>query len=223
MADNKCLSLRLTTDLLRQLLIPWMVPINDNTNDDIVVNKHYTNDCGQRQPVKRNNKTNNKRFVSDFIQFEAHNEDSDDFDDEDILTQTEIIGEQTQQFVDDIEVTDSQPIGQLIDGIDSRQTKDMQSVYMRSVVDQSVGNRFKYKLKYDFDPTIDVYSQEPNESDLEDYQYDSFCVPNDCVVYDSHTSDKVDTSCSTIVVEESPIRPKTRTKNKRFKRIIFSP
>ena len=92
---------------------------------------------------------------------------------------------QLSSLIDDIIPMDTQPVGQLINGIDSRDATDMKAVYLRSIKDQSIGNTDKYKLQYKYDPNIEVFSQEPNESDFEDYQLDSFCVPNDAIELDS--------------------------------------
>ena len=124
-------------------------------------------------------------LISEFIDFEAEvvMDSKDSFCDDIENTQKEVENS-SQSIINDIIPMDTQPIGQLIGGIDSRSAEDMQTVYLRSVKEDIIGNTHKYKLQYNYDPTIDVFSQEPNESDLEDYELDSFCVPNDIIEYD---------------------------------------
>ena len=122
----------------------------------------------------------------------------------------------SQTMIDDKLPVDTQPIGLLIGGIDSRSAEDMKAVYLRSVREQLIGTTDKYKLQYNYDPTINVFSQEPNESDLEDYQFDSFCVPNDSIEFDESSP-----LMTTNSIERSS--PQTIKKRKKFKRIVFSP
>jgi len=140
------------------------------------------------------------------------------FSDDEENTQKEL-SNSLSSFVDDNTFIDSQPIGQLIGGIDSRTTKDMKSVYLQSIKDRLIGDQFKYKLQYDYDPNIDVYSQEPNECEIADYQLDSFCVPNDCVIYDDSPQTQPELESSS---ESSSPQMKLR-RRKKFKRIIFDP
>ena len=135
-------------------------------------------------------------------------------------TQKELEGS-SQTIIDDMIPADTQPIGQLINGIDSRSAKDMQTVYLRSVKDQIIGNTDKYKLQYNYDPNIDVYSQQPNESDFEDYEFDSFCVPNDSIEFDESSPQTVSNSFEISI--ESPAPQTNKRGRKKFKRIVFSP
>lgn len=119
----------------------------------------------------------------------------------------------SQTDIDDSTQRDSQPIGQYFNDIDSRDAKDMHSVYLRSVKNRMEG---KYLLQYEYDRTVDVYSQEPNEEELMDYQMDSFCVPNDCVVFEEPENTET-------AVDSSKRTKRLRSSKKKYKRIIFSP
>jgi len=191
----------------------------------LIVEKRFSD----RQPPKTSKGVTkgakNRCLAAEFIHFEADVEldSSEAFVDDIEDTQRELLEMRSDlSCVTSQEVVDSQPIGQLIGGIDSRSAEDMRSVYLRSIADQRVGVHRKYKLQYNYDTNIDVYSQEPTDEELMDYEFDSFCVPNDCVLFDDNSAEEVDTKA---VADQSPspqmtLRSKRR---KRFKRIIFSP
>ncbi len=127
----------------------------------------------------------------------------------------------SQSFIDDSLIDSQRPVGQLIGGIDSRSAQDMKSVYLQSVKDRLVGDVVKFKLQYEVDPGIDVFSQEPDESETGDYELDSFCVPNDCIVYEKSPEPESRTQSKFAYSSPSP-QMKLRQR-KRFKRIIFDP
>lgn len=157
--------------------------------------------------------------ISSYFDFEA--QDLDLRDDDIGYTQKES-GYYSQSDIDNSTQAETQPVGQVFGGVDSRDTKDMESVYLRSTKER-IGKSFKYKLQYNFDPSLDVYSQAPTEEDMKDYEFDSFCVPNDSVEFDESADDL------SIICERTAATPerKTRSKSgkKKYKRIVqlFSP
>ncbi|UXI16986.1 TSSC1 protein [Sarcoptes scabiei] len=67
-----------------------------------------------------------------------------------------------------------------------------QSSYLKSTKNLiGLPNQRKYKLKYDFDRDLDVYSQIPTAKELaEEYEMDSFC--NDEIVYMSEKDEEIE-------------------------------
>ncbi|CAG2109610.1 unnamed protein product, partial [Medioppia subpectinata] len=198
--------------------------VNDITVIDVQNTSHESVESVPESPVivakKRVSARNGhrKRIGSKFIQFEADVEldSSKAFSDDIEDTQRELLDFGSQlSCIDDREVMDTQPANRLIGDIDSRAARDMKSVYLRSIAGRSVGGCHKFKLQYNYDRNIDVYSQAPTEEELQDYEMDSFCVPNDCI-------DFVD---SDVEVDAKPERRLPSKRRKKFKRIQanFSP
>ena len=161
------------------------------------------------------------RFVSEFIDFESEVVDSNDSYSDDIEDTQQEMENYSQTIVDNSIILDNQPIGQLFGGIDSRRAKDMHSVYLRSVKDQMIGKTEKYKLQFNYDPNLEVYSQEPTDEELADYEMDSFCVPND-FIESEESSPQTDIALTQTPIQ-SPALQVIKRGGKRFKRIIFSP
>jgi hypothetical protein len=143
------------------------------------------------------------------------------FSDDEENTQKEQVSQSCLSFIDDSLLDSQRPIGQLIGGIDSRTARDMKSVYLQSVKDKLVGDAVKFKLQYQVDPGIDVFSQEPDESETCDYELDSFCVPNNFIVYEKSPEPQSGTQSKFPYLSPSP-QMKLRQR-KKFKRIIFDP
>jgi hypothetical protein len=143
------------------------------------------------------------------------------FSDDEENTQKEQVSQSCLSFIDDSLLDSQRPIGQLIGGIDSRTARDMKSVYLQSVKDKLVGDAVKFKLQYQVDPGIDVFSQEPDESETCDYELDSFCVPNNFIVYEKSPEPQSGTQSKFAYLSPSP-QMKLRQR-KKFKRIIFDP
>lgn len=54
----------------------------------------------------------------------------------------------------------------------------MQAVYLKSIRSPTHAPG-RFKLKYDHNPNMDVFSQMPNPDDYSEYMEDSFCVGSD--------------------------------------------
>lgn len=120
----------------------------------------------------------------------------------------------------------------LLDFIDDEEVEecdeDMQVNYMQSVADV-INQKGKYKLKFDYDPDIQVYSQFPSTQEIEDDEYDkddSFIC--DEIIYSNTQPAPVNISsprrlrsrktCSKFKRHESTPVEKPK---KRFKRVII--
>ena len=53
----------------------------------------------------------------------------------------------------------------------------MKAVYLKSIKSPLAPGRFK--LKYDYDPNVNVFSQVPKTEEYSEYLEDSFCVNSD--------------------------------------------
>lgn len=165
--------------------------------------------------VPRRKRSNN------FILDEAEDVDLDE-DDLELCTQAELAHNRTflSNFIDD-----------------STQVDHGKSLYLKSVKENhfEVPNSNRYKLKYDYDPNIEVYSQaiDPAVED-EEYEMDSFC--NDDIVYDhedpgSEVKPMVNFTPSLKLRSKKVVKKRTndgadsppfnQIKKKKFKRIII--
>ena len=132
-------------------------------------------------------------------------------------------------FVEDEETFSQASLEDFIDDEvdDDFNTSNDHINYLKSVSDM-VGHPNKYKLKYDFDPNIDVYSQAIVPDD--DYQMDSFCC--DEIIYEDSSSVNDNCNNSSPLSEQSknlknriiPSTPKDQDspvflKNKRYRRV----
>ena len=54
---------------------------------------------------------------------------------------------------------------------------NMKAVYLKSIKSPLAPGRFK--LKYDYDPNVNVFSQVPKTEEYSEYLEDSFCVNSD--------------------------------------------
>lgn len=107
----------------------------------------------------------------------------------------------------------------LLDFIDDEEVdecdEDMHVKYMQSVANV-VNEKGKYKLKFDYDPNIEVYSQFPSTQEIEEDEYDkddSFIC--DEIIYSNTQPAPVNIS--------SPRRLRSRNKSSKFKRHDSTP
>lgn len=73
----------------------------------------------------------------------------------------------------------------------------MHAVYMQSVKDHVGPASGRYKLAYGLNANVDVFSQAPGPEYQQNYEMDTFCVPNDFVEYasgDDESGDEGSTS-----------------------------
>lgn len=144
-------------------------------------------------------KTKRSRGASQFILDEA--DDDECFNEDDDELQAKSDDTSLLDFIDDEEVEECD--------------EDMQVNYMQSVADV-VNQKGKYKLKFDYDPNIEVYSQFPSTQEIEEDEYDkddSFIC--DEIIY-SHTQPEP-------VNISSPRRLRSRNKSLKFKRHESTP
>lgn len=168
---------------------------SDNDDDDKSDNSSFIMYKRKAKRKKRSKRRN--QFILDEADDDEYGEDSDD----DELQNTQSEDHSLRSFIDD--------------GEPEEDDEDVHINYMRSVTDV-VNGQGKYKLKYDYDPNIEVYSQFPSTQEIEEDEYDqddSFICEE--IVYSNTQAPPVNIS--------SPRRLRSRKVLKGYKRKESTP
>lgn len=136
-------------------------------------------------------------------------------------------------FYDDIECTQKELNDSMEDFISDEtfsQIDNDKREYFQSISNMvGIPEHQKYKLKFDYDPDVNVYSQAVVHDDEDEYEMDSFCC--DDIIYATDDEDKRKKSISpdmklrskkriNRILDETPEKQNER-KDKRYKRIVI--